>query len=687
MGVLMVQRVLLAVALLLIFALTLFVGLWFGLTADDATPPAGCVRCFAQFNPTLGQCDEELGEVDEDDCCQNPQYGYQAADGVCRSCGPPLWSPWSPWSQCNVLCGDGVMQRTRKCYGAGECENAADALQIQPCSGSCCDECVRCFAQFNQTLGQCDEELGEVDEDDCCQNPQYGYQAADGVCHSCGPPLWSPWSPWSQCNVLCGDGVMQRTRKCYGAGECENAADALQMQPCSGSCCDAQGWGLWLAWSSCSVTCGGGGVRRRERVCSGPPDCRSACSGPSEETETCPTHSTCPVHGVWSSWSGWSQCSGLCINDQSDDVIVPSRKRHRSCSDPAPSVDTVPPGNRCPGDDVQVQDCSELPNCPVDGRWGAWSPPGPCSVSCGEGIQLSIRKCDNPAPKYGGRFCDGPSAQSSPCPENPCPVDGFWSGWSSWGECSSSCIPQGNTPIRTRRRSCSNPGPSSSPPGRHCEGIHRQTETCDHLPHCPVDGVWGSWSSFSSCPVTCGVGLQESIRLCDSPAPKHGGRPCPGERRQTNICTTNVHCPVDGMWSQWSPWKPCTHPFRDKSINCQLIGGKQTRERECLHQAHNGSICSGEALTETRVCYDVNRCYLKGTWEGWESWSLCSPTCGERSKRFRRRYCKPDYSSYRSTIRGFPAAFFGTPQADCGLPPDGGKKVEVQPCVNAPSCP
>lgn len=41
MGVLMVPRVLLAVALLLIFALTLFVGLWFGLTADDATPPAG----------------------------------------------------------------------------------------------------------------------------------------------------------------------------------------------------------------------------------------------------------------------------------------------------------------------------------------------------------------------------------------------------------------------------------------------------------------------------------------------------------------------------------------------------------------------------------------------------------------------------------------------------------------------
>ncbi|XP_074513273.1 properdin-like [Sebastes fasciatus] len=550
-------------------------------------------------------------------------------------------------------------------------------------------ECVRCFARFNLIRGQCDEELGEVDEDDCCQNPQYGYQATDGVCRSCGPPVWSPWSPWSRCNVLCGDGVTQRSRTCFGIGEseCENSANKLETKLCNGTCCDGEGWGLWLTWSSCSVTCGEGGVRRRQRVCSSRPECRLACSGPSEETEMCPTHNTCPVHGGWSHWSGWSECSGSCINVQSGDVIVPSRVRYRSCSSLAPSNDTVPPGNGCPGDEHQTQDCSELPNCPVRGGWGAWSQPGPCSASCGEGLQLSTRTCDRPAPKYGGRFCDGPSARSSVC-QSPCPVNGLWSGWSSWGECPSSCIPQGRGPIRTRHRSCSNPAPSSSPPGNGCHGDDSETDNCNHLPHCPVDGGWGSWSPFSSCPVTCGVGLQVSLRRCDSPTPKHGGRPCPGEGRRASVCKTNVHCPVDGSWSEWSPWKPCKYPFGGREIRCKQLGGSQTRERECLYRAHNGSICSGDTLTERRVCYDVSGCYMKGSWDGWESWSLCNPSCGGKPRRFRKRRCKPDYSDYNPTIGRMkePAMFFGNPNADCGAAPDGGQKIEIQPCVNVPAC-
>ncbi|XP_031735765.1 properdin-like isoform X3 [Anarrhichthys ocellatus] len=384
-------------------------------------------------------------------------------------------------------------------------------------------ECVQCFARFNLTLGQCDEELGEVEEDDCCQNPHFGYQATDGVCRSCGPPVWSPWSPWSQCNILCGEGVMQRSRKCFGIGvsECENPEEKLETKACNGTCCDGKGWGLWLTWSPCSVTCGGGGVRSRERVCSRP-ECHLACTGPSEETDRCPTHTSCPVHGGWSRWSGWRDCSGSCISD----VIVPSRVRYRSCSSPAPSNDTVPSGNSCPGDGFQTKDCSELPNCPVDGGWGSWSP-------------------------------------------------------------------------------------------------------------------------LSSCPVTCGVGLQESLRRCDSPAPKHGGRPCPGEGRRTSICRTNSHCPVDGMWSEWSRWGQCKYAFEKKDIHCKQIGGRQTRDRMCLHRAHNGSICRGDTLMESRVCYDVTSCYPRGSWDGWNEWSLCSPPCGGESQRRRTRRCKPDYSDYK----------------------------------------
>ncbi|XP_022073264.2 properdin [Acanthochromis polyacanthus] len=556
-------------------------------------------------------------------------------------------------------------------------------------------ECVRCFARFHLSSGQCDEEIGEVDEDDCCQNPKYGYQATDGTCQSCGPPAWSSWSPWSPCNVLCGKGVRQRSRKCFGVGqsECENINDKLQTEPCDGTCCEDQGWGQWLAWSPCSVTCGGVGVRRRERVCSSPPECLSACNGSSQETESCAAHNTCPVHGGWSSWSGWSDCSHSCIDDQraDADAIMPSRMRRRSCSNPAPSNDTAPPGNSCPENDVQKQVCSELPNCPVNGNWGAWSPAGPCSVSCGEGLRLSTRKCDSPAPKYGGLYCEGPSTQSSVC-KSPCPVDGFWSGWSNWGECTASCIPQGRAPVRTRRRSCSNPAPSTTPPGGGCQGDNRQVEHCNHLPHCKVDGGWGSWSPFTSCPVTCGVGFQVSIRRCDSPAPQHGGRQCPGEGRRSSICSTNVHCPVDGVWSEWSAWSVCKYPFGDRKITCKQIGGSQSRVRECLHRAHNGSICSGDSLMDRRVCYDVSRCYVKGSWDGWDTWSLCRPACVNSARdnpaRIRSRVCRPDYSNYPPTIgrQKEKATFFGTPLVDCGAPPDGGEKYQKEPCLSVPAC-
>ncbi|XP_035990446.1 properdin [Fundulus heteroclitus] len=543
-------------------------------------------------------------------------------------------------------------------------------------------ECNRCFGSFDLTTGECSDELGEVSQDDCCQNPGYGYEAEDGSCQSCGPPTWSPWSSWSYCNVLCGEGVKQRRRKCHGIGECEGPDEKLETDVCSGTCCDDKGWGSWNPWSPCSVTCEGQGTRFRRRTCSSPPECRAACSGPEEEQEPCEASNKCPVHGSWSSWGAWTQCSSSCISDTN----VPSRERQRTCSSPAPSTDTVPPGNQCPGDAFERQDCSELPNCPVDGNWGYWFPPGPCSVTCGEGLQLSIRRCDSPSPRYGGKLCEGPSTQSSVC-KSPCPVHGFWSGWSNWGDCSSSCIPPRGESFRTRHRSCSNPAPSLNPPGNGCQGDDSDRENCNHLPHCPVDGNWGPWSAFTPCPATCGVALQVSERRCNNPPPSHGGRPCLGAGKQTKLCSTQVHCPVNGIWGEWSTWTECTYAWGGKDIRCKKTGGKQTRMRSCLHRAHNGSICMEGKLTDTQVCYNVDRCYVKGSWEGWEPWSLCRPACGDGSKRRRSRICTPDYSEYSPTIgrQREPANYYGRPLADCGAAPEGGKR-QVQDCLNVPPC-
>lgn len=57
----------------------------------------------------------------------------------------------------------------------------------------------------------------------------------------------------------------------------------------------------------------------------------------------------------------------------------------------------------------------------VNGRWSAWSSWSPCSVSCGNGRQERMRKCNDPIPEYGGKFCQGPAREFHNCEEDDCP--------------------------------------------------------------------------------------------------------------------------------------------------------------------------------------------------------------------------------------------------------------------------
>jgi hypothetical protein len=44
-----------------------------------------------------------------------------------------------------------------------------------------------------------------------------------------------------------------------------------------------------------------------------------------------------------------------------------------------------------------------------------------CSVSCGGGVGIRHRTCDNPAPSHGGQTCHGPVDETSSCNIQPCP--------------------------------------------------------------------------------------------------------------------------------------------------------------------------------------------------------------------------------------------------------------------------
>ncbi|RUS74602.1 hypothetical protein EGW08_017644, partial [Elysia chlorotica] len=166
----------------------------------------------------------------------------------------------------------------------------------------------------------------------------------------------------------------------------------------------------------------------------------------------------------------------------------------------------------------------------VHGGYSEWSPWGACSSSCGRGERLRTRTCDSPAPGNGGRDCVGPSTEYATCTMELCPVDGRFSEWSAWSECSKTC----GQAVKKRVRECIQP----SHGGRHCRGDTVELMDC-LLDPCSKWGEWGAhglseWSAWSECSKTCGQAVKKRVRECIQPS--HGGRHCRGDTVELMDC-------------------------------------------------------------------------------------------------------------------------------------------------------
>jgi len=56
----------------------------------------------------------------------------------------------------------------------------------------------------------------------------------------------------------------------------------------------------------------------------------------------------------------------------------------------------------------------------VPGNWGDWSQWSPCSKKCAGGTRDRFRECNNPAPKFGGKYCEGEGEAMEACNEEAC---------------------------------------------------------------------------------------------------------------------------------------------------------------------------------------------------------------------------------------------------------------------------
>ncbi|XP_021356184.1 cartilage intermediate layer protein 1-like [Mizuhopecten yessoensis] len=72
----------------------------------------------------------------------------------------------------------------------------------------------------------------------------------------------------------------------------------------------------------------------------------------------------------------------------------------------------------------------------------------------------------------------------------------------------------------------------------------------------PIDGEWTHWDKWSDCSVTCGGGTQVRRRTCGAPPPFFGGKVCPGKDIQTRECSKwncpdcGRVCPTGGTLSK-----------------------------------------------------------------------------------------------------------------------------------------
>uniref|UniRef100_I3JE65 ADAM metallopeptidase with thrombospondin type 1 motif 7 n=1 Tax=Oreochromis niloticus TaxID=8128 RepID=I3JE65_ORENI len=123
-----------------------------------------------------------------------------------------------------------------------------------------------------------------------------------------------------------------------------------------------------------------------------------------------------------------------------------------------------------------------------------------------------------------------------------------------------------------------------------------------------INGGWASWSPWSACSRTCGVGVQSAERECDNPVPRYRGKYCLGERRRYKICNTAPcvhHLPTfrDIQCSHFN-----SQPYKGKFYKWEaVINTVNPCELHCRPLNENFSEKMRDAVIDGTPCYEGNK--------------------------------------------------------------------------------
>ncbi|CAF1196928.1 unnamed protein product, partial [Didymodactylos carnosus] len=246
------------------------------------------------------------------------------------------------------------------------------------------------------------------------------------------------------------------------------------------------------------------------------------------------------VVGKFADWSEWKSCSVTCGEGY--------RSRKRQCLQDG--VETLT--HNCIGKDLEIQPCN-ITTCPMYGPWSSWTP---CSTFCGIGSKQRNRSCVPP-----GSNCGNYTSEQRACGEANCqrvagikqtePEKYPLKGYLSIREGDILCVGSIDAKMAKHMADlvCKSIGlprgaqyavlnqikyNSTCYPGIICDGSENDFYECKYdrsqagkniselfaiVARCIVDGGYSEWTPWSPCTKSCGTGYQNRSRTCTDPPP------------------------------------------------------------------------------------------------------------------------------------------------------------------------